>query len=433
MRRDNSICVTTTQKDRLSATDAFALLDTVGVPTSSLQAVQALNQTSFDVTFRTLRDRKLYAGKLAQLDCVDVRVYGSAESIITASRIPDEFDDNYVRNYLSRFGQVLASRMVTYRDRPSVRNGNRQYKVVLKPGVNVPSSWRLADGRLVFFSYVGQVRTCIKCYQEGHEAANCTVRFCNKCQTVGHIASDCTNDIVCNNCNKEGHTARRCPTSYANKLQLENKWTKGPEAVVDKSTCSSGVPVQVEQTESETVAHDSPMSQGQDPDEQDNSEEESADSSEEDTEEKMELILTPSPGNESDSTQPKAEAQSKTSRRKNRRRNKVRGKNNEPPNQNNEIEQAVTHELMAKETGVKKTTISETTGTSSDEKDPEFTGMEVGKMTAKRPAASTRSDDEVSRKRKANPSSKTVRPTDYDLPLAEDLQIEEFESSEESL
>ncbi|KAI8486240.1 hypothetical protein Bbelb_359560 [Branchiostoma belcheri] len=344
-------------------------------PTScgSLQAIQALNQTSFDVTFRTLRDRKLYAGKLAQLDCVDVRVYGSAESIITASRIPDEFDDNYVRNYLSRFGQGQAFRQKwqqTVQSCPQAR-------------------------RLVFFSYVGQVRTCIKCYQEGHEAANCTVRFCNKCQTVGHIASDCTNDIVCNNCNKEGHTARRCPTSYANKLQLENKWTKGPEAVVDKSTCSSGgVPAQVEQTESETVAQDSPMSQGQDPDEQDNSEEESADSSEEDTEEKMELILTPSPGNESESTQPKTEAQSKTSRRKNRRRNKVRGKNNEPPNQNNEIEQAVTHELMAKETGVKKTTISETTGTSSDEKDSEFTGMEVGKMTAKRPAASTRSDDE---------------------------------------
>ncbi|CAH1240926.1 Hypp6211 [Branchiostoma lanceolatum] len=74
MKRDNSICVTTTQKDKLSAQEAFALLDSVGVPTSSLQPVQALNQTSFDVTFRTLSERTLYAGKLAQLDSIDVRV-----------------------------------------------------------------------------------------------------------------------------------------------------------------------------------------------------------------------------------------------------------------------------------------------------------------------------------------------------------------------
>ncbi|CAH1274736.1 TIE1 [Branchiostoma lanceolatum] len=80
------------------------------------------------------------------------------ETIVTASRIPDEFDDNYVRTWLSRYGQVLVSKMVTYRDKPSIRNGSRQYKMVLKPGVNIPSSWRMADGRLVFFRYVGQTK-----------------------------------------------------------------------------------------------------------------------------------------------------------------------------------------------------------------------------------------------------------------------------------
>ncbi|KAI8479733.1 hypothetical protein Bbelb_425360 [Branchiostoma belcheri] len=108
--------------------------------------------------------------ELKMMDSLDVRVYGSAETIVTACRIPDEFDDNYVRNWLDRY---------------TIRNGNRQYKVLLNPGANIPSSWKSMDGRIVFFHYVGQVRTCIKCQQEGHMTADCTTPFCSKCQTVG--------------------------------------------------------------------------------------------------------------------------------------------------------------------------------------------------------------------------------------------------------
>ncbi|XP_066299473.1 uncharacterized protein [Branchiostoma lanceolatum] len=381
--------------------------------TSSLQAVQALNQTAFDVTFRTLHERKLYAGKLAQLDSIDVRVYGSSETIVTASRIPDEFDDNYVRTWLSRYGQVLVSKMVTYRDKPTIRNGNRQYKMVLKPGVNIPSSWRMADGRLVFFRYVGQVRTCLKCHQEGHEVANCTVSFCNKCQTVGHIAADCTNAIVCNNCHKEGHIARRCPTSYSNKLQLGNTWTRGPEPEAGGSNPPAAGPVQPTPTAPQVPAAgpvqptptapqaltDQSTPEGESLDsssqvsyDQDSSGAEDAEFSDaqEPQEEGRELFLaaTPSSGNQSEGTQSPEGDQRKSSRRSRRRANK-RGE-----------------------------------GTSGIHRQKSPDAMEVD-INRKRSAPSRRSDDDCNPKKKQEVGTETASPSNQDLPLAEDLQIVE--------
>ncbi|XP_078576402.1 uncharacterized protein LOC144862029 [Branchiostoma floridae x Branchiostoma japonicum] len=432
MRRDNSICVTyTAQKDKLSEQETWALLDSVGIPTSSLQTVQALNATSFDLTFRTLHDRKLYGGKLSALQYLDVRVYGSAETVVTATRIPDEFDDNHVRHWLSRYGQVLASRMTTYRDRPTVRNGNRQYKVILKPGANIPSSWRLADGRLAFFRYVGQQRTCLKCYQEGHEAAQCTVIFCNKCQLIGHTSAECSNQVVCNQCGKEGHTARRCPTSYANKLLPDNKWTSGPAA--EATVASAKTPGQSEQSQvNETVS--SGKSQSEQTNETDSSDSGSEESGEDDsaeefassdelTEKERELLLEATQPSPSSAKRIEPNGEQETAHPRNKKRKKRKGKAKNGRKQNNEVEESQSQTPVKNVVAKKK---APHTG------DPSSDAMEVDQQTSKRPAPS---DEEVSPKRKSEPSTVTKGPHSpgYDLPLSGELAIDEFTSSGESL
>ncbi|XP_035661705.1 uncharacterized protein LOC118405958 [Branchiostoma floridae] len=233
---------------------------------SSIQAVQSLGPNSFDVSFSSVHERTLYAGKLSGLDAVDVSSYAAAEIIVTATRIPYELDDNYVRNWLNQYCAVITSRMVTYRDRPTIKNGNRQYKVVLKPGCNIPSAWKMYDGRMVFFRYVGQPRTCLRCNQEGHESANCAVTFCNKCQSIGHLAMDCTNDVVCLSCRAEGHTARRCPLSFANRIKMGASWAKSQELPAGVSQVrehhDGGVPQTVNKPDRSELAHVSDAESG---------------------------------------------------------------------------------------------------------------------------------------------------------------------------
>ncbi|XP_035665712.1 uncharacterized protein LOC118408952, partial [Branchiostoma floridae] len=265
MKRPLSIKVAV-YRDRLTYEQVFTLLSEVSAPMSSIQAVQSLGPNSFDVSFSSVHERTLYAGKLSGLDAVDVSSYAAAEIIVTATRIPYELDDNYVRNWLNQYCAVITSRMVTYRDRPTIKNGNRQYKVVLKPGCNIPSAWKMFDGRMVFFRYVGQPRTCLRCNQEGHESANCAVTFCNKCQSIGHLAMDCTNDVVCLSCRAEGHTARRCPLSFANRIKMGASWAKSQELPAGVSQVrehhDGGVPQAVNKPDRSELAHVSDAESG---------------------------------------------------------------------------------------------------------------------------------------------------------------------------
>ena len=99
---------------------------------------------------------------------VIVRQAGKREVVMTLRGVHPNTKDNHIINYIKKFGTVPQARVVygTYREGPlkGMLNGDRHYKVVVNPGVNI-GSYHLIDGVKVTLRYAGQKQTCGRCYK----------------------------------------------------------------------------------------------------------------------------------------------------------------------------------------------------------------------------------------------------------------------------
>ena len=68
-----------------------------------------------------------------------------------------------------------------------IKNGDRSYKLEIKPGSNL-GSYHLIDGQRVNIRYNGQHQTCARCLET---AMNCKGRgVARRCETEGGIKKD---------------------------------------------------------------------------------------------------------------------------------------------------------------------------------------------------------------------------------------------------
>ncbi|XP_033101200.1 zinc finger CCHC domain-containing protein 3-like [Anneissia japonica] len=191
----------------------FADLRKTGLRLDEVVAVQCLINGSFDVSFKSPVICRCAASKL--VSGPNIRPYDSRVTV-TVLYVEFEVPDSFVRCVLSRYGEVLDSRMLSHRAFPSVLNGNRQYLIDLKE--NIPSQVRIGS-RYCWVSYWGQPRTCLRCGEESHMIRECERKKCNRCFQLGHVALDCTNDIVCSICSASRHVFRNCPVSFSAKAR----------------------------------------------------------------------------------------------------------------------------------------------------------------------------------------------------------------------
>ncbi|XP_063964322.1 uncharacterized protein LOC129274121 [Lytechinus pictus] len=168
---------------------------------------------------------------------VDVHSVGSnrAPPTVTVLHVPLELDDNAVRFVLKKYGKVLAGRFLTFKDRPALLSGVRQYRMEVES--SIPSSINLG-GRNCWVRYDGQPRTCLKCGQNGHEAKESRIVKCYRCRKEGHVASACNEELACTTCGKTGHSYKAYPISFASKLKQPTSWVKGEETVENGGTAA---------------------------------------------------------------------------------------------------------------------------------------------------------------------------------------------------
>ena len=97
-----------------------------------------------------------------------VKPAGKREVIVTAKGVHPNTRDDLVLDYLGRFGKVITNRVVygVFSDGPlqGIRNGDRSYKMEIKPGNNL-GSFHAIDGKKVTIRYPGQQQTCARCHQ----------------------------------------------------------------------------------------------------------------------------------------------------------------------------------------------------------------------------------------------------------------------------
>ncbi|KAI8521369.1 hypothetical protein Bbelb_011230 [Branchiostoma belcheri] len=197
-----------------------------GAPSKPTILKSGLDSNSYHPKMAEIEDstRSVVQTRLnaAQAHC---ELFGKGLTIVTAVGVPMDMDDNFVRHRLRAYGQVEASRFMTYANLgfPEIKSGTRQYQMKLQ--THIPGSFRIGN-ELVMFRYSGQPKLCHKCGSDQHFVAECTAVKCGKCGEIGHRSDSCQNEIKCNICAKTGHAARACPLSFANRLSVGTSWAR---------------------------------------------------------------------------------------------------------------------------------------------------------------------------------------------------------------
>ena len=126
-----------------------------------------------------------------------VKPAGKRDVVVTLKGIHPNTRDETVIEYLGKFGQVVTTRVIhgVYSDGPlkGMRNGDRNYKMELKPGSSI-GSYHVLDGQKVSLRFPGQQQTCARCLQS---AQHCKGRgMAKRCEAEGGPKVDFTEYIL---------------------------------------------------------------------------------------------------------------------------------------------------------------------------------------------------------------------------------------------
>ena len=104
---------------------------------------------------------------LSGICAVHVKPAGKREVVVTMKGIHPNTRDDGVIDYLSKFGRVVTTKVIhgMFGEGPlkGLRNGDRSYKVEIKPTINL-GTYHVIDGQKVTARYPGQQQTCARCF-----------------------------------------------------------------------------------------------------------------------------------------------------------------------------------------------------------------------------------------------------------------------------
>ena len=146
-------------------------------------------------------------GKYCRYDVMDVtktgiravlvKPAGRREAVVTLRGIHPSTKDDVVLEYLSKFAQVVSRKVVygVFTEGPlmGLRNGDRNYKLEIKPSTNL-GSYHVLDGQRVTLKYQGQQQTCARCLKTAQHCRGKGVA--KKCEAEGGHRADFNNYIL---------------------------------------------------------------------------------------------------------------------------------------------------------------------------------------------------------------------------------------------
>ena len=167
------------------------------------------------VIYITLK-KEVEIGRYCRYDVMDVTSSGikavlvkpasKREVVVTLKGIHPNTGDRTVVNYLSKFGQVVGTKVLhsVFSEGPlqGMRNGDRCYKMEIKPETDL-GSYHVLDGQRISLRYPGQQQTCARCLKSS--------RYCRgkgiakRCEAEGGLRAD-FNDYILELWKKVGYT-----------------------------------------------------------------------------------------------------------------------------------------------------------------------------------------------------------------------------------
>ena len=97
-----------------------------------------------------------------------IKPAGKREVIVNMNGIHPNTRDDSVTDYLGKYGKLVSNKVIygVFSGGPlkGLRNGDRAYKVEIKPNENI-GSFHIIDGQKVTVRYAGQQQTCARCHE----------------------------------------------------------------------------------------------------------------------------------------------------------------------------------------------------------------------------------------------------------------------------
>ena len=126
-----------------------------------------------------------------------VKPAGKKEVVINMKGIHTNTRDSVVLDYLAKFGKTVTSKVVygVFHEGPlkGIRNGDRAYKLEIKPGENI-GSFHVLDGQKVSLRYPGQQQTCGRCHGTPRNCKGGGIA--KKCEAQGGVRIEFTDYIL---------------------------------------------------------------------------------------------------------------------------------------------------------------------------------------------------------------------------------------------
>ena len=126
-----------------------------------------------------------------------VRAAGKKEVVVTAKGIHPNTREAVVLDYLGRFGKIVSKKVVygMHSEGPlaGFRNGDRSYKMEVKPGSSL-GSYHVIDGKKVTLRYPGQNQTCARCHKTAQQCKGRGVA--RRCEAAGGTKVEFTDYIL---------------------------------------------------------------------------------------------------------------------------------------------------------------------------------------------------------------------------------------------
>ena len=170
----------------------------INLVSSGVEAVQ-ICPNERGIIFITMKET-VDISKYCRYDVIDVSASGRAVHVKPAGKrevtvyvkdIHPNTKDEVVMHYLECFGKLVTRKVVygVYHEGPlkGLKNGDRSYRIEIKPGTNL-GSYHVLDGQRVTLRYPGQSQTCARCPKT---SMDCKGRgIARKCEAEGGQKQD---------------------------------------------------------------------------------------------------------------------------------------------------------------------------------------------------------------------------------------------------
>lgn len=175
-----------------------SVVDFVGL--DDIDTVQHLGFSKFQVVVKSASaSRRVVQQGFMKIGNQQVQIepIGPVFTMVVCRYLPAYVSSDHLIRALQPYGKVLEVEHVMYKDRPTIKTGDRAIHMEMKEDNPVPNFLRV-HGHRVTFSYKGMKRVCRRCRQEGHYKDSCTTPYCERCLLFGHATELCS--VPCRRC-----------------------------------------------------------------------------------------------------------------------------------------------------------------------------------------------------------------------------------------